>query len=74
MDHVLRSPLEQCHLGRRQNELLAQVRLHRPAHDLSAEDVEHHGQVQDSRPTSGSIGRSASTTRFRGTRDLVSEM
>ena len=37
------------HLERGEHELGAQVRRHRPAHDLAAEDVEHDRQVEEAR-------------------------
>src|SRR5450631_1237385 len=50
MDHGLRSALRDRHVQRRQNQLGAQMRLHRPAHNAARIHIEHHRQIQKSGP------------------------
>ena len=42
--------LRNRHLHRLQNQLRAQMRLHRPAHDLARIHIQHHRQIQEPGP------------------------
>lgn len=46
MDHRARSPAQQRHLQRREQQLGAQMPSHGPAHHSPAPGIEHHGQVE----------------------------
>src|SRR3984957_15667537 len=50
MDHRLRPALRDRHVQRRENQLGAQMRLHRPAHNAARIHIQHHRQIQKSRP------------------------
>jgi hypothetical protein len=50
MDHLAWPALVQSHLERLEHELGAQVRRHRPAHDLAAPRVDDHRQIQEPAP------------------------
>ena len=50
MDHRLRPPLRDRHVQCRQNQLRTQMRLHRPANHASRIHIEHHRQIQKTRP------------------------
>ncbi len=50
MNDVVGSSLSQGHVQRVEHEFCAQVRRHRPAHDLPAPGIEDNRQVQDPRP------------------------
>ena len=50
VDHRSGLALRDRHVQRRQNQLRAQVRLHRPADDPARIHIEHHRQIQKSRP------------------------
>jgi transposase-like protein len=51
MDHCRRPPLRDRHVQRRQNQLRAQMRLHRPTDNASRVHIEHHRQIQKARPS-----------------------
>jgi hypothetical protein len=50
MDDRLGPPLLDRHRQRVEHALRPQIGAHRPADDSATEDVQHHGQVQESRP------------------------
>src|SRR6266404_596051 len=50
MDHGLRPALRDRHVQRRQNQLGAQMRLHRPAYNAARIHIEYHRQIQKSGP------------------------
>ena len=47
MDDILRSTLTHRHLHSVQNQLCPQVVGHRPADDLAAPGIQHHGKVEE---------------------------
>ena len=51
VDHGLgRPPLPQRHIQGIQHQFRAQVRFHRPAHDPAGKGIQHHSQIQETRP------------------------
>src|SRR5215472_13192656 len=50
MNHAISAPLPERHVERLEHQLGAQRGLHRPAHDPAAENVEHHGQIEEAGP------------------------
>src|SRR5690242_10068210 len=50
MNYAVRAPLPQRQVQRLEHQLSAQIGLHRPAHDLAAENVEHHGEIEEAGP------------------------
>ena len=55
VNHPFRLPLLQGHVQGLEHEFGPQVGAHRPPHDPAAPDIEHHGQVEKSRP-GGNVG------------------
>jgi hypothetical protein len=50
MNHRHRPALSERHVKRCQHQFGAQMSCHRPAHDLTAERIEHHRQVKKAGP------------------------
>src|SRR5215469_1945187 len=50
MNHAIRASLPECQVERLEHQLSTQIGLHRPAHDPAAENVEHHGQIEEAGP------------------------
>jgi len=51
MDYVFRPALPQRHVERLEHQFGAQIDLHRPTHDAPAERIEHHRQIEKTRPS-----------------------
>jgi len=50
MDYPFRLTLPQGHVQRIEDEFGTKVVRHRPSHDATTEGIEHHGQVEKTRP------------------------
>ena len=50
MDHAVRAPHRQCHVQGVQHQRRGKSCGHRPAHDATAERIEHDRQIEKARP------------------------
>ena len=50
MDNRLRPALSQRHVERTEHQIGTQMRRHRPADNAARPDIEHHRQIQETRP------------------------
>src|SRR5271155_1295660 len=68
MNYPGRAPLPERHVERLEDQFGTQISFHRPAHDPSAEDVEHHRQIEKAGPgwNVGDVGHPQTVGRCSG--------